>query len=111
MDVLKTRVAELLGTRYAIVQAPMAGGFVTPELVAAVSNAGGLGTIAGAMLSPQELQDAVVSVRRLTDKPFGVNLFAPLEPVTAERESVAAMNAVLAPFREELGLPEPEDAS
>ncbi len=111
MDVLKTRVAELLGTRYAIVQAPMAGGFVTPELVAAVSNAGGLGTIAGAMLSPQELQDAVVSVRRLTDKPFGVNLFAPLEPVTAERESVAAMNAILAPFREELGLPEPEDAS
>ena len=49
---LDTRVSRLLGTRYPIVQAPMAGGFTTPELVAAVSNAGALGSLGGATLGP-----------------------------------------------------------
>lgn len=105
-----TRVAELLGTRYPIVQAPMAGGFTTPELVAAVSNAGGLGSIGGALLAPEELRDAITAVRRLTNKPFGVNLFAPLPRAEVDAEAVATMNAVLAPIRAELGLPEPEGA-
>jgi nitronate monooxygenase len=105
-----TRVAELLGTRYPIVQAPMAGGFTTPELVAAVSAAGGLGSIGGALLAPEELREAIAAVRRLTDKPFGVNLFAPLPHVDVDTEAVAAMNAALAPLRAELGLPEPETA-
>jgi len=103
-----TRVAELLGTRYPIVQAPMAGGFTTPELVAAVSNAGGLGSIGGALLAPEELREAITAVRRLTDRPFGVNLFAPLPPAEVDEGAVAAMSAVLRPFRPELGLPEPE---
>jgi nitronate monooxygenase len=105
-----TRVAELLGTCYPIVQAPMAGGFTTPELVAAVSAAGGLGSIGGAILAPEELRDAIAAVRRLTDKPFGVNLFAPLPHVELDAEAIAAMNAALAPIRAELGLPEPEGA-
>jgi nitronate monooxygenase len=103
-----TRVAELLGTRYPIVQAPMAGGFTTPELVASVSNAGGLGSMAAALLAPEELRDAISAVRRLTDKPFAVNLFAPLPSTDVDEEAVAAMSAVLAPLRTELGLPEPE---
>lgn len=101
-----TRVTELLGTRYPIVQAPMAGGFTTPELVAAVSNAGGLGSLGAAILSPEELRDAIAAIRRLTDQPFGVNLFAPLPPPEVDAEAIAAMQAVLAPFRAELGLPE-----
>lgn len=107
---MATRVSELLGTRYPIVQAPMAGGFTTPELVAAVSNAGALGSLGGAMLPPDELRDAIAAVRRLTDRPFGVNLFAPLPPPEVDADQVAAMQAVLAPFRSELGLPEPQDA-
>ena len=110
MGVLDTKVAELLGTRYPIVQAPMAGGFTPPELVAAVSNAGALGSLGSATLGPGELRDAIAAIRRLTDRPFAVNLFAPLPPPEVEAEHVAAMQAVLAPFRAELGLPEPQDA-
>jgi nitronate monooxygenase len=106
---LDTRVCELLGTRYPIVQAPMAGGFTTPELVAAVSNAGALGSLGGAMLPPDELREAIVAVRRLTDRPFAVNLFAPLPHEAADAGQVAAMQAVLAPLRAELGLPESAD--
>ena len=48
-----------------------------PSLAAAVSNAGALGTIAGAALRPEELRAAIREVRGLTDRPFAVNLFAP----------------------------------
>jgi nitronate monooxygenase len=106
---LDTRVSKLLGTRYPIVQAPMAGGFTTPELVAAVSNAGALGSLGGAMLPPRDLRDAIAAIRRLTDRPFGVNLFAPLAPPEVDVGAVAAMQAVLAPFRSELGLAEAPD--
>jgi nitronate monooxygenase len=107
MAALDTRVCRLLGTRYPIVQAPMAGGFTTPELVAAVSNAGALGSLGGAVLAPDELRDAIAAIRRLTDRPFAVNLFAPLPPPEVDGDTVAAMQAVLAPFRADLGLPEP----
>jgi len=106
---LDTRVSRLLGTRYPIVQAPMAGGFTTPELVAAVSNAGALGSLGGATLGPDELRDTIGAIRRLTDRPFAVNLFAQLPPPDVESEQVEAMQAVLAPLRAELGLPGPQD--
>src|SRR3954471_12468775 len=59
-----------------IAQAPMAGGATTPDLVAAVSDAGGLGFLGAAYLTAQALRDAITAVRARTDKPFGVNLFA-----------------------------------
>ena len=65
-----------LGLEYPIFQAPMAGGPSTPELAAAVANAGGLGFLAGAYLTPAQLRDEVRRTRELTNKPFGVNLFA-----------------------------------
>src|SRR4051812_19524061 len=61
----------------------MAGGWTTPELVAAVADAGGLGSIAGAMSTPEQLRDQIRQVRALTDRPFAVNLFAPLPPPSA----------------------------
>jgi nitronate monooxygenase len=73
-----SRLAGRLGIQVPIVQAPMAGGISTPRLAAAVSQAGGLGSIAGAMLAPDDLRAAIRDVRSLTDKPFAVNLFAPL---------------------------------
>lgn len=54
----------------------MAGGPSTPELVAAVSNAGGLGSLAAAYSTPAEITRAVARVRALTSKPFAINLFA-----------------------------------
>ena len=58
-----------------VVQAPLAGGPSTPELAAAVSNAGGLGFLAAGYLSGGALAEHIHRTRELTDKPFGVNLF------------------------------------
>jgi nitronate monooxygenase len=60
-----------------IVLAPLAGGPSTPELAAAVSDAGGLGFLAAGYLSAQEMGRRIARTRELTDRPFGVNLFAP----------------------------------
>jgi nitronate monooxygenase len=60
-----------------IVQAPMAGGPSTPELAAAVGGAGGLGFVAGGYRTPEALRDDIARTRALSDRPFGVNLFAP----------------------------------
>ncbi len=61
----------------------MAGGPSTPELVAAVSAAGGFGYVAAGYLTPEALADLIRRTRELTDRPFGVNLFVPevLPPV------------------------------
>ncbi len=107
MSALATRLSALLGTRYPIVQAPMAGRLTTPELVAAVSEAGALGSLAGAMLAPEELEQSIARIRTLTDRPFAVNLFAELPPVAPDASVVAAMNDVLDPIRAELGLDRP----
>jgi nitronate monooxygenase len=102
-----TRLTQLLGVRYPIVQAPMAGGFTTPELVAAVSNAGALGSLGGAMLPPDALREAIRAVRDLTDRPFAVNLFAPVEVGQVDRDAVERMQRELSPYRDELGLGAP----
>ena len=65
-----------LGVAQPIVLAPMAGSGGTPELVAAVSNAGGLGSWGGAYSTPQQILDAAKQIRALTAKPFALNLFA-----------------------------------
>jgi nitronate monooxygenase len=106
-----TPLTELLGTRYPIVQAPMAGGFTTPELVAAVSSAGALGSLGGAMVPPEDLRGAIRSIRSRTDAPFAVNLFAPLPRPEADASRIEAIHGVLSRFREELGLPQPSEAA
>lgn len=63
-----------------IVQAPMAGGPSTPELAAAVSNAGGLGFLASGYRTAADLRADVARTRELTSKPFGINLFLLAEP-------------------------------
>jgi nitronate monooxygenase len=98
--------AARLGIAQPIIQAPMAGGMTTPELVAAVSNAGGLGSLGAAMLSPQQIRENVAAIRRLTARPFQVNLFVLPRP-TPEPADVAAATMRLAPFHAELGLPPP----
>lgn len=60
-----------------LVGAPMAGGPSTPQLAAAVSNAGGLGMLAAGYLNADQLAEQVEQTRELTDGPFGVNLFVP----------------------------------
>ena len=60
-----------------IVLAPLAGGPSTPELAAAVSEAGGLGFLAAGYLSADALAERIEATRALTARPFGVNLFVP----------------------------------
>ena len=73
MNPLHTRICDLFGVRYPIVQTGM--GYVSgPGLVSATANAGGLGIIAGATLSFAELRDAIRTVKDRTGNPFGVNL-------------------------------------
>jgi nitronate monooxygenase len=71
-----------------IVQAPMAGGVSTPALAAAVSEAGGLGFLAAGYLTADTLRERIQAVRRLTGRPFGVNLFVPGDPA-ADAEALA----------------------
>jgi len=66
--------------QHPIVLAPLAGGASTPELTAAVSEAGGFGFLASGYLSPEALEERMVRVRELTEAPFGVNLFVPGDP-------------------------------
>ncbi len=66
----------LLAIEHPIIQGPMGGGPSTPELVAAVSNAGGLGSLGAAYLTPDQITDAIRRIRALTSRPFNVNLFA-----------------------------------
>ncbi|HEU4620344.1 MAG TPA: nitronate monooxygenase [Gammaproteobacteria bacterium] len=88
-----------------IIQAPMAGGADTPALVAAVSEAGGIGFIGAAYLSPAQILEAARAVRERTSRPFGINLFAP-QPAPQARGIERAIRRV-APYYEELGLPPP----
>jgi enoyl-[acyl-carrier protein] reductase II len=70
---LRTSVCETLGIEYPILQAGM--GFIARgELAAAVSEAGGLGVIGSASLSPDELRAEIRKVREQTDRPFGVDI-------------------------------------
>ena len=80
---LKTKVTEMLGIEHPIVGGCMMW-ITTPEFVASISNAGGLGILASAIYkSKDEFADAIDRVRELTDKPFAVNinLFPALAPV------------------------------
>lgn len=71
-DFLHTPACEMLGCRYPIVQTAM-GWIADPRLVAATSNAGGFGFLAGAVMSPAEVDAAIVKTKTLTDRPFGLN--------------------------------------
>ncbi|MCL6593380.1 MAG: nitronate monooxygenase [Alicyclobacillus sp.] len=101
---LHTRLTQLLGVRYPIVLAGMAGGLTTPELVAAVSNAGGLGTLGAGYLSPDDLRKAIRQVKERTHQPFAVNLFVESETAAAEHD-IVLMNKQLDTMRAYLGLP------
>src|SRR5215475_12978886 len=71
---MKTSLCDMLGIEYPIVAAPMGPDLTGPELVAAVSNAGGLGILQAQFCSPPVFRKQIRRVRALTAKPFGVNL-------------------------------------
>jgi len=99
----ETPFSKLAGIVYPIVQAPM-GGVTNPELVATVSNAGGLGSLAAGYLSPEAILSSAAEIRGRTKKPFNINLFV-MDPPAANPAQVAKTLELLQPIRDKLGLP------
>ena len=98
---LSTRFTELVGVKYPVVQTGM--GWVSgPSLTAATANAGGLGILASATMTYDELEFAIKKTKTLTDKPFGVNLRADATDAAERvdlliREGVKVASFALAP--------------
>ena len=104
---LDTRLTELLGCQYPIVQTAM-GWVADPNLVAGSCNAGGFGFLAGATIPANEMERDILRVKELTDKPFGVN-FHMYQPNAADivdmviRHGVRAVSYSRSPGPEFIG--------
>ena len=83
---MRTRLTELMGIKYPILLSGMSW-ISIPQMVAAVSNAGGLGILATGPLDTEQTRKAIQEIRRLTDKPFGANATL-LFPGAAENAAV-----------------------
>jgi nitronate monooxygenase len=92
----------LLGTELPIVQAPMAG-VQGHALAAAVSNAGALGSLPCAMLTPSSMRAELGALSAATTRPFNINFFCH-RPPTPDAQREAAWRAALAPYFREFGL-------
>lgn len=106
----QTKVSNKLHIHYPIIQAGMAGGSTTPEMVAAVSESGGLGTLGAGYMAPEQIRGAIQRIKERTSQPFAVNLFIPekndwsIEEVQKYKEEAISLTK---PFREALQLPKP----
>ncbi|MBT2332424.1 nitronate monooxygenase [Variovorax paradoxus] len=97
-----TTLQQILGTDLPLIQAPMAG-IQGSAMAVAVSNAGGLGSLPGAMLSPDVMRSELAAIRAGTGKAYNVNFFCHIPPVpSTERE--ATWRAALAPYYAEFGI-------
>jgi nitronate monooxygenase len=84
---VRTPFAQRLGIDHPLIQAPMSGS-TTPELVAAVSNAGGLGSLGAGYLSPQAILEQASRIRALTARPYAINLFVTADEFSADAGQV-----------------------
>ena len=101
----ETRVSQILGVQYPIVQGPL-GGLSSQTLTAAVSNFGGLGSFGALGLEPSAIADIIAEIRSLTTKPFAMNLWISMEDEGARTSDEAAFRRAasrLAPFIKEVG--------
>ncbi len=103
---IHTTLTRRFGLRHPIIQAPLAGGGDTPGLVAAVGEAGAIGFIGAAYLTPAQIAETSRAVRERTDRPFGISLFAPQPPPVPPADPRPALERV-APYYVELGLTPP----
>lgn len=107
----QTKITQLLGIKYPILLGPMGGDFSTPELLVAVSNAGGLGSLGAYTLTPEQILETSQIIRSKTDKPYNINLWVSDvdERLTNfSAESLQKVEALFKPYFDELGIPLPE---
>lgn len=116
----QTRISERLDIDYPIIQGPFGGNISTLDLLAAVSNAGGMGSFGAHMLAPDEIVERVADAKQRTDRAFNINLWvsdetmsvqdicshnlsgADLDPATFDRGL-----SLFKPFYDELGIAYP----
>jgi enoyl-[acyl-carrier protein] reductase II len=102
---IRTPICDMLGIKYPILLAGM-GGVSYAELCAAVSNAGGFGTLGMAGRSTKDIAEEIRKTRDLTDKPFGVDLLAAV-PESLERTADIIIEGGAKAFISGLGVPPP----
>lgn len=78
---------ELLQIKHPIIQAPMAGGATTPELMAAVGHCGGLGSLGAGYMQPEAITEAIQQLKQLTNKPYQANVFV-THPISVNQASI-----------------------
>ena len=83
-----TRVAQQLGIHYPIIRAPF-GGLPSQRLTATVSNLGGLGSLGAVTLGSSAISEVIAEIRRLTSKPFAINLGRTAQRRRAHRDVAA----------------------
>jgi nitronate monooxygenase len=111
MTAITTPLSARMGLATPIIQAPMAGGPSSRELVAACSAAGALGSFGFAYTQPSEMKKQCEWVRARTDRPFGINLFTSAQPGPIEAAAQRGALEAVAGYYRELGLPAPAPVS
>ena len=107
----QTKITALFGIKYPVLLGPMGGGFSTPELLAAVSNAGGLGSFGAYTLTPQELLATAEKINAKTSKPYNINLW--VNDVDEDlknypQENIIKIKNLFKPYFDELNISLPE---
>ncbi|MFQ3542873.1 nitronate monooxygenase [Halobacillus rhizosphaerae] len=95
------KFCEQLGLTYPIIQAGMAGGVTTPELVSSVSIAGALGTLGAGYMTAEDMTESIIRIKQLTNHMFAVNVFIP-EDNNLSSERVARADRLLDSYRRDL---------
>ena len=106
-----TRITDLLGIDYPIMQGPFGGNLSSVELTATVSNAGGLGGYGAYTMSPQEIFDVDKQIKAATNKPYNINLWVSdhdIPPGGLTDEKFAKVIEQYKPYFDEVGIPLPE---
>ncbi|UOQ94375.1 nitronate monooxygenase [Halobacillus shinanisalinarum] len=99
----QTKLTETLDIKFPIIQAGMAGGVTTSEIVASVSNAGALGSLGAGYMDPKEMQTLIQDIKQKTKHPFAVNVFVPETP-KHNPEQIEKANKLLQPFLNDLAI-------
>ncbi|WP_299087255.1 nitronate monooxygenase [uncultured Metabacillus sp.] len=103
---MQSSLCKVLGITHPIIQAGMAGGATTVDLVVNVSEAGALGTLGAAYMKPEMIREAVKKIKDRTARPFAVNLFC--TSMKDDDKNFTEVQPVLNCFRNKLGIPEGE---
>jgi nitronate monooxygenase len=105
---MKSSITQIFRMSLPLIVAPLGGGPTTPELVIASCEAGALGSVAGAYLSPEELKKSIEKVKAATTRAFAVNLFVPTANPSLTPEQIDRAIRATTGFRQELDLPTPQ---